>query len=171
MKYSRTDLLQLKDYRLTIDEDIAFTQEVSRQFPRIRKINDINVKADGIYDPNTQQLAIHFEIRGSVVVGCDVTFEDVIVPIDTEADEIFTFDKKEEDVNILKANGEVIELLPTVLQLILIEIPIKVVKSGRIEYPKGDGWEVISEETYQKQKEKRVDPRLAKLKELLPQDE
>ena len=136
MKYSRTDLLQLKDYRLTIDEDIAFTQEVSRQFPRIRKINDINVKADGIYDPNTQQLAIHFEIRGSVVVGCDVTFEDVIVPIDTEADEIFTFDKKEEDVNILKANGEVIELLPTVLQLILIEIPIKVVKSGRIELQK-----------------------------------
>ncbi len=171
MKYSRTDLLQLKDYHLVIDEDITFTDEISKQFPRIRKINDMNVKVDGIFDPGSQQLAVHLELRGSVTVGCDITFEDVVVPIETEADEIFTFDKKEEDINILKADGEVIELLPTVLQLILIEIPIKVVKSGKIDYPKGDGWEVISEDTYLKQKKKRVDPRLAKLKEYIPQDE
>jgi uncharacterized protein len=171
MKYSKTDLLQLKDYHLVIDEDIIFTDEISKQFPRIRKINDMNVKADGIYNPGSQQLAVHLELRGSVIVGCDITFEDVVVPIETEADEIFTFDKKEEDINILKADGEIIELLPTVLQLILIEIPIKVVKSGKIDYPKGDGWEVISEDTYLKQKKKRVDPRLAKLKEYIPQDE
>ncbi|MGI6608095.1 MAG: YceD family protein [Erysipelotrichaceae bacterium] len=171
MKYSRTDLLQLKDYRLTFDEDITFTEEISKQFSRIRRINDMNVKADGIFDPATQQLAIHFEIKGSVTVGCDVTFEDVMVPIETEADEIFTFDKKEEDINILKVNGEYIELLPTIMQLILIDIPIKVIKSGKIDYPKGDGWEVISEETYVRQKEKRVDPRLAKLKEFIPLDE
>ncbi|NMA16502.1 MAG: DUF177 domain-containing protein [Erysipelotrichia bacterium] len=171
MKYSKTDLLQLKDYHLVIDENITFANEISKQFPRIRKINDMHVKADGIYDPGSQQLSIHFELKGSVIVGCDITFEDVLVPIETEADEIFTFDKKEEDINILKVDGEVVELLPTVLQLILIEIPIKVVKSGKIDYPKGDGWEVISEETYQKQKEKRIDPRLVKLKELIPQDE
>ena len=61
MKYSRTDLLQLKDYHLVIDEDITFTDEISKQFPRIRKINDMNVKVDGIFDPGSQQLAVHLD--------------------------------------------------------------------------------------------------------------
>lgn len=155
MRYSRTDLLQLKDYHLVIDENISFTEKIAKQFSRIRKINEMNVTADGTYDPVSEQLLIHLEVKGSVIVGCDITGVDVIVPIDTAADEIFTFDKSEEDINILKAAGEYIELLPTVMQLILIDIPIKVVKSGMIDYPKGDGWEVITEETYQLLKEKK----------------
>ncbi len=171
MKFSRADLLQLKDYHLVLDEDIIFDDDIHKQFPRIRKINQMNVKVDGLFNPETQKLVVNLKLNGLVTVGCDITFEDVLVPIEVEADEIFTFDKREEDINILKVDGEEIELLPTILQLILIEIPIKVVKSGKIDYPKGEGWEVISEETYQKQKEKRVDPRLAKLKEYIPQDE
>ncbi len=171
MRYSRKDLLQLKDYHLVFDEDITFDSDISKSFPRIRKINDINVKGDGTYDPSTQQLSIHFILNGSVVVGCDITFDDVIVPIETEADEVFTFDRNVQDIGIIQAQGEYIELLPTIFQLIVMEIPIKVVKSGNIEYPKGDGWEVISEKTYQQEKTKNVDPRLSILKDYKPQDE
>lgn len=171
MRYSRKDLLQLKDYHLVFDEDITFDSDISKSFPRIRKINEINVKGDGTYDPSTQQLFIHFILEGSVIVGCDVTSEDVIITIDTEADEIFSFDKNDRSVDIIHSQGEIIELLPTIFQLIVMEIPIKVVKEGIIDYPKGDGWEVISEKTYQQEKVKHVDPRLSILKDYKPQDE
>lgn len=52
-----------------------------------------------------------------------------------------------------------------------MDIPLKVVKPGVIDYPKGDGWEVISEETYQKEKKRNIDPRLSILKDYKPQDE
>ncbi len=171
MKYSRSDLLQLKDNHLSIDEDLIFSDDISKQFPRIRRINQIHVNADGRYSPEQQRLYVHFDIKGSVIVGCDITGEDVEVPVDTEDDVIYSFDKKEEDIDIVKAEGEYVRLLPTIFQLILLEVPIKVVKPGEIDYPKGDGWEVISEADYQQMKEKTVDPRLAKLKEYKPQDE
>lgn len=171
MRYSRTDLLQLKDCHLEIDEDIIFTDEISKQFQRIRKINDIHVFADGDYDPELQHLDIHFDIKGSVVVGCDVTGEDVEVPIDTESDEIFSFRKEEEDYDIIKAEGDRIRLLPVIFQLIMMEIPMKVVKPGKIKYPKGEGWEIMTEDSYNKEKQSAIDPRLAILKDYKPQDE
>lgn len=171
MRYSRKDLLQLKDYHLVFDEDITCDEDISKIFPRIRRLKEINVKGDGTYDPSSQRLYVHFILNGSVIVGCDITSEDVEVPIDTEADEIYTFDKNEQDISVIASQGEYIELLPTIFQLIMMDIPIKVVKEGNIEYPKGEGWEVVSEKTYQQQKNKTVDPRLSILKDYKPQDE
>ena len=171
MRYTRADLLQLQDYHLEINDEITFSDEISKQFPRIKRIDTIHVNAEGEYDPETQHLNVHFEINGSVVVPCDITGEDVSVPIDTESDEIFSFQKNEDDYNIIKSEGNHIELLPTIFQLIMMDIPIKVVKTGEIEYPKGEDWEVITEETYRKEKENTVDPRLAILKDYKPQDE
>ena len=171
MRYSRNDLLQLPDGHLVFDEDISFEDDISKKFPRIRKINQINVKGDGHYLAEQQHLNLHIELNGSIVVGCDITGDDVDLDISSEADEIFSFDRRQEDIDIVKSNGEYIELLPTIFQMILMEIPIKVKKPGKIEYPKGDGWEVIDEETYQKQKENRIDPRLAILQDYKPQDE
>ena len=34
------------------------------------------------------------------------------------------------------------------------------------EYPKGDGWLVMSEEDYLEEKSREIDPRLAKLKDI-----
>ena len=65
---------------------------------------------------------------------------------------------------------EVVELLPVIFQLILMEVPLKVVKEGIKEYPKGDGWEVVKEEDYTKSKKDDIDPRLAKLKEFKLED-
>ena len=47
--------------------------------------------------------------------------------------------------------------------MILMEVPLKVVKEGLIEYPKGNGWEVVRESD--QVEERPIDPRLAKLKD------
>ena len=171
MRYSRTDLLQLKGGHLSLDEDLTFADDISSQFPRIRRISDVSVKADGDYRSEEQRLYVNFRISGTVIVGCDVTGEDVEVPIDTEEDAVFSFNKNEDDITIIPANGQYIELLPEIFRAILLDIPTKVVKPGKIDYPKGDGWEVVSEEVYEQQKKNEADPRLAKLLEYIPQDE
>lgn len=45
-----------------------------------------------------------------------------------------------------------------------MEVPHKVVKEG-VEYPKGKGWEVVTEDDFNASKKNAIDPRLAKLKE------
>jgi uncharacterized protein len=103
---------------------------------------------------------------------CDVTFEDVQIPFDSEADEIISFDRRDRDnMEVLQVEGEYLELLPVIFRQILLEVPIKVRKEGKIDYPEGDGWKVMDEATYQKEKEGRIDPRLAILKDYKPQDE
>ena len=88
------------------------------------------------------------------------------------ADEIISFDKADaDDVDILKAENGYVDLLSIIFRQILVEVPIKVRKPGNIDYPKGDGWEVVSEDTYQQEKSNKIDPRLAVLKDYKPQDE
>lgn len=172
MKYSRKDLLQLANHHLSFDEKIEFDDETYRQFPRIRKLRDVRAVGDGEYDADSQRLYLNLHVTGIMTCPCDITFEDVDIPFDSEADEIISFNKADEDnIEIIKAEGEYIEMLTIIFRQILLEVPIKVKKEGIIEYPHGDGWEVITEEEYQKQKENRIDPRLAVLKDYVPQDE
>ncbi len=103
-----------------------------------------------------------------MILPCSVTNEDVDYAFHTQSLEEFAFEKlTDEDVHISK--GDVVELMPVIFQLILMEIPLKVVKEN-VQYPRGKGWEVMKEEDYQKSKKDEIDPRLAKLKEFKTED-
>lgn len=172
MRYSRIDLLQLPDHRLDFDEEIEFDPETYKQFPRIRKLMNVKASGHGEYNPDEQRLYLNLHVRGTMICPCDITLEDVEVPFDSEADEIISYAREDADsIEILKPENGYVELLPLVFRQILIEVPIKVKKAGVIDYPKGDGWEVISEETYLREKANKTDPRLAALKDYKPQDE
>ncbi len=172
MRYSRKDLLQLPDQHLSFNEKIEFDPETYKQFPRIRKLENVVASGEGDYDQQQQRLYINIHVTGVMTCPCDITFEDVEIPFDSESDEIISFAKEDQDnIEILSAENGYIEMLSIIFRQILAEIPIKVKKPGKIEYPKGEGWEVIDEATYQRQKENSIDPRLAALKNYKPQDE
>ncbi len=172
MKYSRKDLLQLPDNHLSFDESIEFVEDTYQQFPRIRKLKDVQTKGEGIYDPASQHLDLHIHVEGIMTCPCDITFEDVDIPFSSDADETISFNKNDsEDVEILIAEGDSIDLMPLIFRQILLEVPIKVKKEGEIEYPKGEGWEVVDEATYQKEKDNQINPQMAALRDYVPQDE
>ena len=172
MKYSRKDLLQLPDRHLSFDEFIEFDEDTYKKFPRIRKLRNVEAKGEGDYDAATQRLYLNLHVTGTMTCPCDITGEDVDLDFDSEADEIISYNKKDfENIEILQAEGEYIELLPIIFRQILVEVPITVVKPGKIEYPKGEGWAVMDEATYQKNKAGKVNPALAALKDYIPQDE
>ena len=165
MKYSRLQLLRAKDNRITFDETISFDEAAFSKMDDIRGLQDVAVSGNIHYDVNAERVYADLDIEGVMILPCSLTLEDVEYPFATSSCEVFSFDKCE-DAEIHECKGDVVELLPVIFQLILFEKPLKVVKEGDYQYPKGNGWEVMREEDYVRSKEERpIDPRLAKLKD------
>ena len=164
MKWARNELLKASHKVISFDESLSFPKEALANFPQIRSLQEVNVSGDLHYEPREERVYVHLEIDGIMVVPCAITMEDVEYPFSCESDEVFSFLKEKGD-DIHECKGDVVELLPVIFQLILMEVPLKCVKEGLKEYPKGDGWEVVKEEDYVKEAKDEIDPRLAKLRE------
>ena len=170
MKWSHSELERLEDKQLEFNETISFAPESLERIERLRDLKDVHIVGKGYFDQITQRFYVDMHITGAMVVPCAITLDDIHLPLDFTAFEIFSFVKVEDDEAVNEVQGEYLDLLPILFQLILMEVPWKVVKEGLTEYPKGEGWEVIREEDFNK-KEKGIDPRLAKLKEFIPSDD
>lgn len=170
MKYSKVELVQAENATIEFNDQITFENSIFKQKNNLRGLSDVTVYGNIHYDHNLDVAIADIEIDGKMIVPCSITLEDVEYDFHTKSLETFSFTKTEnEDVHPTK--GDVVELLPVIFQLIILEIPLKVVKPGLKKYPKGDGWEVVKEEDYIKRKAQDLDPRLAKLKEFKLQDD
>jgi uncharacterized protein len=170
VKWSKTEILRSADKALVLDEEIAFSPATFDGNDRLRKLEKVHVTASGLWDANQNVLRVHLDVSGVMVVPCAITDEDVLVEFKTEDDPVFSFGKTD-DEEAIEVKGDTVELMPVVYPLIMMEIPLKVVKPGLKDYPKGDGWEVLTEEEYLREKHSQIDPRLAKLRDYKPKDE
>ena len=103
-----------------------------------------------------------------MICPCAMTLEEVDVPYTLDEEVIFADTDEDDDAYPLFDELDIDDLL---LQLVLPNAPIKVVKEGKIEYPIGDGWRVLSEDMLKDLRRNEIDPRLAKLKEYKFDDE
>lgn len=170
LKFSKQEIMQSEN-GIEFDDTITFDKNDFAKMHSLRDLKNIEVSGNLIYDEKSDLATAHLEIDGTMVVPCAITGDDVDYDFACEGDAIYAFHKVEKDDDIIEAKGDVVELLPQIFQFIILEVPLKVVKPGLKEYPKGDGWEVITEEDLAKEKENRVDPRLAKLAEFKFEDE
>lgn len=164
IKFTRRELEQLDRQYITIDETLQFGKDAFINHPRITEAKDIHVSGKGSKIPGTGYFEFEMHVEGTMVCPCALTNEPVDVPLDFDYVDTFSF---EDDPNeeIIVLDHDYLDLLPFLYERILMEIPINVVKKGKIKYPSGDGWRIMSEEEYQKSKNQEGDPRLAKLKE------
>ena len=99
-----------------------------------------------------------------------MTLQDVMVPFEIEDDSILYFD----DIDAERIDEEenaycVIDGLDTIdflLSFILPEVPIKVVSEEKKEYPKGDGWKVMTEAEFEESRKAKRDSRWDILRDL-----
>lgn len=162
VKWTKTQLQSLGE-ELSFEERLNFEKDAFKNYSRLLDIRNVTVKGFGHYDQYQQRFNIELEIAGDMIVPCAVTLEEVLVPLDIVTTESFSFvPVDDEEVHYCK--NDIIDLYPVIFQLMLLEVPLKVVKEDLV-YPKGDGWEVVSEQEYERQKGDKIDPRLAKLKE------
>ena len=154
---------------MKFSEKLTFDASAFEGFDRINGLKDVYVDGTGFFENVNQRFHVELRIEGIMIVPCAVSLEDIDVPFEIETEEEFSFDPcDDEEVHVIKK--EILDLNPLISQLILSQVPLKVVKEG-IEYPKGDGWEVLKEEDYIKSKSRVTDPRLEKLKEFKIQDD
>jgi len=165
LKWSKNEILNLRKDGISFDEDLMFPKTVFEKHAYLRDLKNVNVKGEMHYDIQSDLVTCDMMVHGDMILPCAITNEDVVYPFEVETTEVFVFRKVEDHEDVHEAKGDVIELLPIIFQTIMMEVPLKVVKDGNQEYPKGDGWEVIKESDYQSRKKDEVDPRLAKLKE------
>ena len=169
MKWSRAQLLQAPNHTIAFEDTIDFDPAAFAKMNQIRGLQDVTVSGNIHYDVTSDRVQAELDVEGVMIVPCSITLDDVEYEFHTKSLEVFSFEKTE-DEDVHEVKGDVVELLPVIFQLILMEVPLKIVKEGLKRYPKGDGWEVVKEEDYIKAKSDDIDPRLAKLKEFKLED-
>ncbi len=165
MKWTKSELLQAKNCTIDFDESIRFEDEAIAKIHHLRKLQNVTVSGNIHYDAASDLAIANLNIDGLMVLPCSITLEDVEHQFHTSSTEVYAFHKVSEEDDMHEAKGDIVELYPVLFQLIMMEVPYKVVKKGLTEYPKGKGWEVVKEEDLAASKEDAIDPRLAKLRE------
>lgn len=140
--------------------------EETISFKDVRKplleLKNIKVKASIFADNKLINVAL--EIKGNAKVECAYTLEPVDYPLDfTESIDI-SEDENNLDAYFVKENTVILD--PIILDLIVGEIPTRVIKKGAKLKQEGEGYRVLSEDDLKKDKEDEYNPAFDKLKDL-----
>ena len=157
MKIYLNDLRRIstrRDYPVSIE-----TMEIEDNI-YLRRLENVEGVISFYYDYEND-LHISYDLKGNMIYPCAITLEDVEVPFELQDDENVVFDENEEGFYIKDS----LEIENMVYYILLPEVPIKVVKNEKIEYPRGDGWVFVTEEELESSQKEEIDPRLQKLSE------
>ncbi|MED5074995.1 YceD family protein [Anoxybacillus geothermalis] len=170
MKWTVQQLRRFQHKEMAIDE----TVDVSDLKQIDTLIRDISlVRVQGKADVGSTKFTFHLTLSGTMVLPCSRTLVDVTHPFSIKTTETFFVDggdvaETDEDTHIV--TGNMVDLNPIIRELILLEIPLQLIADnpGADGAPQhGEGWDVLTEEQWEKTLEERaankVDPRLAGL--------
>ena len=162
MKVNR-NLFKNKDY--FIEDDLDFSNE-SFNPNHIRKIGKTHVRITGNdYD---DYLILDFDIKSEVIGVCSYSLEDVPLTIKCHASLSFTYE--EEDEETIHIENPIFDVDEYIIDLIVSEVPMKIVKKGAKLPTSGAGYRVLTEDEYNKEQEEKVDPRWKALDDINLED-
>jgi uncharacterized protein len=178
MKWSLLELNKYKDKPCEFSEILDLKASLMRRDDQILDVSP--AKVDGLLTVENDEYLIHYRIDVIVTVPSSRSLTPVPLPIKIDVSEVFMtteqYQNRKEQVpeeEIIILEKPTIDLNESVEDNILLAIPLQVLtdeEQHSHEMPKGDDWEVLSEEDYAKKKQAEAqqitDPRLAKLSEL-----
>ncbi len=149
---------------VVFDEDLEIDDANFSSSSLIIGVRDVHVDGTGFLDDEGESFDCDYHLSCTMLCPDAITSEVIEVPFETDSHETYSFVESEDD-GVRFVADEVIDLLPAVIETIMLEVPISVTDADENDYPSGDGWRVITEAEYQESQKNRIDPRLAKLKE------
>ncbi|GKT02528.1 YceD family protein [Furfurilactobacillus sp. WILCCON 0119] len=177
MKWSLKELDKYRNEPLQIDETLDVKVDMMDRFDdRVIDIDPVKVVGSITVDRDDVLLDVH--VSGQMVVPSSRSLEPAAFPFDFDMNEIYItedshFDRYEENETVLLLETQTIDLNEGVIDNIIAQIPMQILtdaeRNGE-DLPTGNGWSVISEDDYKADQEENqpIDPRLAKLKGLFP---
>ncbi|MFG6119078.1 YceD family protein [Thalassobacillus sp. B23F22_16] len=167
MKFPLQKLKQAGDEPFVFEDDVDIS-ELEEMKNDIRQLPPVQVKGQATMQG--EEITFQFTIDGTMILPCARTLVDVEYPFHVDAIEVFStspFYEEEDESEIHPVDGEVLDLTPYIKENVLLEVPFRVFSEKQEAYDQapqeGQGWQLVTEEA----KEKKVDPRMAKLQSLL----
>ena len=152
MQIDITKLLNSYVDVIEIDNEINIPNELLSN-SLITKLKNVNLTGDITIDEE-DNINITGKLIGTMILKDDITLEPVEYKFVTEIEEI------------LEKKQNLLDITDILWQNILVEIPSKVRSTDEDINLEGNGWRVISEEQFQKERNKSNNP-FANLDELL----
>jgi len=133
----------------------------------IRQIDPVFIK--GMCTVDRQEFIFTFSIEGKMILPCARTLVDVPSPFKFGVTEVFStalvLEKEDEEDEVHLVTDDMIDLAPLVEEQILLNMPFRVF-SEEEALDGGEGWTYYLEEERIEEEKSKIDPRLAKLKDL-----
>ena len=154
------DLTKLRDI-LYISEEYNFTEDYYKN-TNIKGLPKVHFDGKLYYDYDNN-IRINGVCNGIMILSDVITLDDIEYPFEFEIDYILD-ENNEEIKEYFKKMQNTLDIMGILWQNIVLEVPMRITKSDINDIKtSGDGWELIDEN----EEKEEIDPRLAKLTELL----
>ena len=168
MKFTKKDFLNAKNGIIEIDEWIAVEENDLLHHTQVNSIPEVHVTGTLQFDHRSLVFS-DLDLDGVMIVLDSITMEDLEVAFDTKSQETYSFDPiKENDEDIIVVKKDTVDINPEIFQAIIYEAPMSITRLPRDQYPKGDGWQLLSD---QDKEEPKIDPRWEKLNDFKLDDD
>lgn len=168
MKFTKKDFLNAKNGIIEIDEWIAVEENDLLHHTQVKSIPEVHVTGTLQFDHRSLVFS-DLDLDGVMIVLDSITMEDLEVAFDTKSQETYSFDPiKENDEDIIVVKKDRVDINPEIFQAIIYEAPMSITRLPRDQYPKGDGWQLLSD---QDKEEPKIDPRWEKLNDFKLDDD
>lgn len=178
MRWSLQELRKYQESGLHFEERLDLTKQLLERDNQI--LGATIVEVVGTITIDSYGYLLQYRLKTTLTLPSSRSLEPVAVPLDFAVTEQFVtpeqFAQASEampEYEVLLLEGQTLDVVESILDNILLEIPLQVfteTEKTSQDLPKGQDWEVVSEEDYHKQKDAAattIDPRLAKLSQLL----
>ena len=168
VKFTKKDFLNAKNGIIEIDEWIAVEENDLLHHTQVKSIPEVHVTGALQFDHRSLVFS-DLDLDGVMIVLDSITMEDLEVAFDTKSQETYSFDPiKENDEDIIVVKKDTVDINPEIFQAIIYEAPMSITRLPRDQYPKGDGWQLLSD---QDKEEPKIDPRWEKLNDFKLDDD
>lgn len=168
VKFTKKDFLNAKNGIIEIDEWIAVEENDLLHHTQVKSIPEVHVTGTLQFDHRSLVFS-DLDLDGVMIVLDSITMEDLEVAFDTKSQETYSFDPiKENDEDIIVVKKDTVDINPEIFQTIIYEAPMSITRLPRDQYPKGDGWQLLSD---QDKEEPKIDPRWEKLNDFKLDDD
>jgi uncharacterized protein len=164
MRWKISWLQELDNQYLDVDEIITFDKKMFHKISNIDSVSPIKVK--GYIKIENDLVLVNLNFSGVMKLVDANDGELIDYPFSFDIDDSLD-DSYQEAINYQK---DFIDLYELTWQHLVIETPTYYRKKNLIN-KKGKDWQLLSEDEYHSMKKKQIDPRLAKLKDLVIKNE
>lgn len=176
MSWNFSELRKHKE-PFAFDETLDLSDSLKQRFPE-QVLDSSKFEFKGLATADNGSVIIDATIKGSLVVPSSRSLQPVTLPIDTMISEIYVedgdkLDDYANDEVVIVVDHDKINITEAVEDNIILQVPMQILtpeEESKGIMPTGNEWSVISEDEESEERTQKVDPRLAKLKDLFDED-